>query len=135
MREYPAVEGVGVSTLVGANGSYAIVDNVPRELDDSTPTAPPGYLILPGPTVGQALPDSHPFVMASAFSKYTLAVRCREVATWRRSCGLGRRRHGASVHPTSLALVAQRGGTRRGLPTAAGCGWRSPKGRVDSLPL
>lgn len=52
-------------------GSYAIVDKqgAPPPLDDQTPTARPGYAIRLGPTVGQVLPDDHPFVLASAFSK------------------------------------------------------------------
>ena len=58
--------------------SFALVDNTPKRLDDATPTAPPGYMIIPGPTVGQTLPDDHPFVLASAFSKYTLAVTQRK---------------------------------------------------------
>jgi len=59
------------------------LDKSPRTVDDGSPTAPPGYMIIPGPTVGQALPDSHPFVKASAFSKYTLAVTRRKESEYR----------------------------------------------------
>lgn len=81
-RNYATKEGVGLSTFVPSAATptgFAIVDGVGSlALDDATPTAPPGYMIVPGPTVAQTLPDDHPFVLASAFSKYTLAVTKRK---------------------------------------------------------
>ena len=85
-------EGVGVSTFVPSSASptsFAIVDNSKRnaaardEDADAQPTSPPGYMIIPGPTVAQTLPEEHPFVKASAFSKYTLAVTKRKDAEYR----------------------------------------------------
>lgn len=83
-REVVAKEGAGVSTSVpnpAKPGMWAIVDNSSPPAGarpDATPTGRPGYAISVGPTVGQTLPADHPFVMAAAFSKYTLAVTRRK---------------------------------------------------------
>ncbi len=86
VREFPQEEGVGLSTFspsAAAPSTYAIIDNTPSPLDDKPPTSKAGYLIKPGPTVGQTLPDDHPFVKATAFSKYTVAVTQRKDAEHR----------------------------------------------------
>ena len=87
-REIAQREGAGRSAFAasgaGAPFSYAIVDHSSTAyLDDKTPTSSPGYLIKPGPTADQSLPDDHPFVRASAFSKYTVAVARRKEAEQR----------------------------------------------------
>jgi len=76
-RELPKTE-TAFGPSAGPPSMLAIVDATPTALDDQTPSGPPGYLILPGPTVGQTLPAEHPFVKASAFSKYTVAVTRRK---------------------------------------------------------
>ena len=85
-RSFVEAEGIGVSTF-SAGGkiphAFAVVDDSPLPTDDATPTGRPGYLIMPGPTVAQTLPNDHPFVLASAFSKYTLAVTKRKESEYR----------------------------------------------------
>ena len=86
VREYAEKEGVGSSAFVASRkqpSSFAIVDNSPTPADDATPTSKPGYAIRVGPTVPQALPDEHPFVKATAFSKYTVAVTRRKESEYR----------------------------------------------------
>ena len=81
-RAYPATETTYKPGAETANRQFAIVDNdaatsgAPR--GDATPSAKPGYIVRVGPTTGQVLPDDHPFVLSSAFSKYMLAVTRRK---------------------------------------------------------
>ena len=83
-RAYPATETTYKPGAETANRQFAIVDNdaatsgAPR--GDATPSAKPGYIVRVGPTTGQVLPDDHPFVLSSAFSKYMLAVTRRKEA-------------------------------------------------------
>jgi Cu2+-containing amine oxidase len=77
-RDYPATETTYMPSAASP-GAWALVDkgsNTAR--DDATPSGKAGYGIKVGPTVGQSLPDDHPFVLASAFSKYTLAITKRK---------------------------------------------------------
>ena len=78
VREHPEAEVAYRPSEIGGK-TFAIVDGAKMPTEgDATPSGRPGYMIKLGPTVGQALPDDHPFVLASAFSKYALAVTKRK---------------------------------------------------------
>ena len=80
VREYPSVEGVNISTFAPSAAKptvWAVVDNA-HAAAATAPSGKPGYSISLGPTVLQTLPAEHPFVKATAFSKYPLAIARRK---------------------------------------------------------
>merc|ERR1712048_1344515 len=73
LKGYVDTEGPQ-STFVTNARKPRIIRVVDRDSPGPAYDSPPGYALLPGEAMVNTLPDSHPLVKFSAYSKYTVAV-------------------------------------------------------------